>query len=221
MRDRPRETTVSRAGRRGPELAVRTIAFADIVGSTALADAGELEAFRRVSRVLATLRQLAREMRGRIVQEAGDGALACFMEVDDAVAWAARCHDAVSRQRRDPGTRVGTKLRIGVHVGPVLLFGRRVFGRTVTIACRLQQAAEMDETLISSNVYEAYRGDSWGGTLARAGDLLIKGTTIRLATCRIRPQVAVRVCDSRPTASPYPTLPIPDDGTRAQVKGAA
>ena len=161
MRDRPRETTVLRAGRRGPELAIRTIAFADIVGSTALAEAGELEAFRRVSRVLATLRQLAREMRGRIVQEAGDGALACFLEVHDAVAWAARCHDAVSHHCRDPGARIGTKLRIGVHVGPVLLIGRRVFGRTVTIACRLQQAAEMDETLISSHVYEAHHGDSW------------------------------------------------------------
>jgi adenylate cyclase len=79
--------------------------------------------------------------------------LAVFPCACAAVRWAAVCHAAASRYGDAVGC-AGLRLRIGVHRGPVLAYGTRLFGRTVHTACRLQQAAKPGETLISAEVSE-------------------------------------------------------------------
>lgn len=178
--------------RREPLLAKRAIAFADIVGSTALAEQHELEAFRSVRRVLAMLRRNARLFNGRVVDEAGDGALAVFPCGCEAVLWAARCHEAMASCHRQMPRYEGLCLRIGVHVGSVLTFGARVFGRNVVVACRLQEAALPGETLVSAAVYELLPSPAIEHAF-NVGEIQLKGLSGRVDAYRLgarRPIIA-------------------------------
>lgn len=141
-------------GRRQPREAFRAVAFADIVDSCRLAERHELLAFHYVRGTIAMLRRAARACGGRVVDEAGDGAFACFPCACTAVRWAGLCHAALPGCGRTVVEAAGLRLRIGMHLGPVLLHGTRLFGRTVNIACRLQQAAKPGETLVSEAVRE-------------------------------------------------------------------
>ena len=184
------DCTVPSALQREPHTVQRTVAFADIVGSTALAEQHELEAFRCVRRVLAMLRRNARVLGGRVVDEAGDGALAVFPCACEAVLWAAWCHEAAMRcGRRKPGYGV-LRLRIGIHVGPVLIYGVRVFGRNVVVACRLQQAAHPGETLISASVHDLLPNRAIACAF-RVGEIQLKGITGRVDAYRIMATIRV------------------------------
>lgn len=168
----------------------RTVAFADIVDSTALAEQHELEAFRCVRRVLAMLRRNARVLGGRVGDEAGDGALAVFSCACEAVLWAARCQEAAMHCGRGLPKCGVLRLRIGIHVGPVLIYGSRVFGLNVVVARRLQQAASPGETLISATVHDLLPSRA----IARAfhvGEIQLKGIPGRVDAYRIGGSPAV------------------------------
>lgn len=187
--------------RNKPDLSFRAVAFADIVGSTALVEQHELDAFRCVRRVLGMLRRRARTCGGRVIDEAGDGALVSFASAAEAIIWSLGCHRALTRSRSDPFAPSEIQLRIGVHAGPVLVYGPRLFGRTITVACRLQQAAAPGDTLVSSAVADA-AAHSQIATLqfAPAGDVPLKGTTVRVAAFRVTDQPA-SWAETRPSGS--------------------
>jgi class 3 adenylate cyclase len=169
---------------RGPYIAHRAIAFADIVNSTALVEEHEVEAFRRVRRILAMLRRNARSFDGRIVDEAGDGALASFACAHHAVEWAEWCHAAAQGHGHRRAATNSMPLRIGIHAGPILICGSRLFGRNVVVACRLQQMAQPGETLVSTSVKEALlaRGRN---SITSLGELPLRGLSAGICVYRL------------------------------------
>ncbi|MBJ7328449.1 MAG: adenylate/guanylate cyclase domain-containing protein [Solirubrobacteraceae bacterium] len=113
----------------------------DIVGSTALADRiGDhrwyelLVAHRKLVRDEAALRG------GREVSFRGDGFVLAF----DLSASAAQCAIAIQRACGDD-----FRVRIGLHTGGALRHESSVIGRAVTHACRLAEAAQPGEILLS------------------------------------------------------------------------
>src|SRR5207244_7379094 len=95
---------------------------------------------------------------GRIFKLMGDGLLAEFSSVVDAM----EC--AVSLQRgmaeRNAGVAAGERIdiRIGVNLGDVIIEGEDRHGDGVNIAARLQQLAEPGGICISGRVYEEVEG---------------------------------------------------------------
>ena len=93
-----------------------------------------------------------REHRGRIVKNTGDGLLAEFPSVVDAV----RC--AVEIQRgmigREPNVREERciRFRIGVNLGDVIAEEHDIFGDGVNVAARLEALAEPGGICISGTV---------------------------------------------------------------------
>jgi class 3 adenylate cyclase len=192
---------------REPCTVKRTVAFADIVGSTALTEQHELEAFHCMRRVLAMLRRNARMLAGRVVNEAGDGALAVFPNTCEAVLWAARCHEAAMHCGRKMPECGVLRLRIGIHVGPVLIYGARVFGLNVVVARRLQQAASPGETLISAPTRDLLPNHAIARTF-HVGEIQLKGIPGRVNAYRI---------DGSPTV----TSAIPWKGGQSATAAAA
>jgi class 3 adenylate cyclase len=144
--------------------------FADLVGSTAMAEANDPEIVSRV--VGGVFERLAEEVRryeGTIEKFAGDAMLAVFgvpvIHEDDperAVRAALEMQAAIGRMAADLGpAEIRPQVRIGIETGEVLVdldraSGARdlfVAGDAVNTAARLQTAAEPGSVVVGAGTY--------------------------------------------------------------------
>jgi adenylate cyclase len=135
------------------------ILAADIVGYSRLIEAdeaGTLAAMRALrSEVIAPLLV---EHHGRIVKLMGDGLVAEFGSVVEAVGCAAAVQQQVAdRQENVPAER-RVVLRIGVNLGDVVVEGDDLLGDGVNVAARLEQLCPPGSVLISGTAHEHLSG---------------------------------------------------------------
>ncbi len=91
---------------------------------------------------------------GRIVKTTGDGLLAEFASVVDAVAGAAAIQRAMAERNKGvPGDR-RIEFRIGINLGDIIIDGDDIYGDGVNIAARLEGLAEPGGICISGAAYE-------------------------------------------------------------------
>src|ERR1700751_4526138 len=151
------------------ERKVVTAVFADIVGSTRLAERVDPEDARHVVGEVESLG-------GHVKDLAGDGVLAFFgapTTSEDDAERAVRCALRVVAEMDEYGREVrrgwgaeGFGVRVGVATGPVVLgevgAGSRgeyaAFGGTVNVAARLQSAADPGSALVDETPHRAVEG---------------------------------------------------------------
>lgn len=109
-------------------------------------EVGTLSALRAARGVFA---QFIARHHGRIANTAGDGLIAEFPSVVEAV----QCAIEVQRELASDA-QGGLRFRIGVHLGDVLVDGDDLLGEGVNLAARLQSMAEPGGILISQQVYD-------------------------------------------------------------------
>lgn len=90
---------------------------------------------------------------GRIANTAGDGLIAEFSSVVEAVQCAVEVQSEL-QGRSDAALR----FRIGIHLGDVIVDGADLLGDGVNLAARLQTMAEPGGILISRQVYDQVHG---------------------------------------------------------------
>jgi TolB-like protein len=122
------------------------IMFTDIVGYTALMGNDEKKAFEMLRKNRQIQRPLIEQFNGKWVKELGDGVLASFQTVTDAVNCGNKIQQACSNIH-------DLKLRIGIHLGEVVFEDDDVFGDGVNIASRLQALAPIGGIYISETVF--------------------------------------------------------------------
>src|SRR5580698_3045668 len=141
--------------------AVRRLAAilaADVAGYSRLMGADEEGTHERLK---AHLRELVdpkiKEHRGRIVKNTGDGLLAEFASVVDAV----RCAVEVQRWMIDREPEVPEerriRFRIGINLGDVIVEEHDIFGDGVNVAARLEALAEPGGICVSRMVRDQIR----------------------------------------------------------------
>ena len=131
------------------------ILAADVAGYSRLMGTDEEGTHERLK---AHLRELVdpkiKEHQGRIVKNAGDGMLAEFASVVDAVRCAAEMQRGmVDRDAELPAER-RIKFRIGINLGDVIADGGDIFGDGVNVAARLEALAEPGGICVSRTVHE-------------------------------------------------------------------
>ena len=82
------------------------------------------------------------EHRGRIVKNTGDGILAEFPSVVDAVRCASEIQPAMIDRNADIPDDKRISFRIGINLGDVIVEPEDIFGDGVNIAARLEALAE-------------------------------------------------------------------------------
>jgi adenylate cyclase len=112
-------------------------------------------------RLQAHLRELVepkiKEHRGRTVKNIGDGLLAEFRSVVDAVRCAVEVqHGMVDREPEVPEDR-RIRFRIGINLGDVIVEDDDIFGDGVNVAARLEALAEPGGICISRTVRDQIR----------------------------------------------------------------
>jgi len=97
------------------------------------------------------------EHHGRIVKLMGDGMLAEFPSVVDAVRAAVETQIAVAEYNADLPEDKRIEFRVGINLGDVVIDGDDIHGDGVNVAARLEGLAEPGGICISGKVYEEIR----------------------------------------------------------------
>jgi DNA-binding NarL/FixJ family response regulator/class 3 adenylate cyclase len=142
-----------------------TFLFADVEGSTRLAEAHGAAAGAALARYHEIAEACARASRGRIFERIGDGAYAAFDDARAAVAAAAQLQARMGAT--DWGEIGRMRIRIAMVTGDVEVHADRFYGPPLFRAARLQSLAGGGETLLS------------GTTVAEAGRRTPAGTALR------------------------------------------
>ena len=96
--------------------------------------------------------------RGRVIKNTGDGFLAEFTSVLDAVRCATEIQQAMTvRNAKTPDDR-RIEFRIGVHQGDIITDSGDIFGDGVNVAARLEGIADPGGICLSARVQEDVRG---------------------------------------------------------------
>ena len=174
-----------------------TAVFADVVGSTALAERFDPETFREL--MLAFLERMAGvvEHHGGVIEHlAGDGVMGVFgtevAQPDDAlraVRAGVSMFDELNGLNAEIEPRLDTRLemRVGVNTGTVVV-GRQVAGRkvslgdTMNVAARLQSWAPAGGLVIGEETYALVRRDV---ETEPAGDLDLRGRSAPISAHRV------------------------------------
>jgi class 3 adenylate cyclase len=136
--------------------AVRRLAAilaADVAGYSRLMGADEEGTHERL---MAHLRELIEpkiaEHRGRVVKNTGDGFLAEFASVVDAVRCAVEIQRGMAEREPEVPEERRIRFRIGINLGDVIVEDDDIFGDGVNVAARLEALAEPGGICISRMV---------------------------------------------------------------------
>src|SRR5215469_8080932 len=135
------------------------ILAADVAGYSRLIGADE-------EGTLARLKALRRglidpkieEHRGRIVKTTGDGLLAEFGSVVDALRSAIGIQRGLLERNAEVAPENRIELRIGINVGDIVVEDGDIYGDGVNVAARLEALAEPGGICVSGRVQEDVRG---------------------------------------------------------------
>jgi predicted ATPase/class 3 adenylate cyclase len=136
----------------GLERRLVAVMFTDMAGYTALMQADESLAIEKRDRYVDALERHHDAAGGTIVQRLGDGSLSMF---PSALA-AARA--AVAIQRELGAAEV--PVRIGIHVGDVLVERERLTGDAVNVAARVESFAVPGSVFLSDSAFEQIKNQN-------------------------------------------------------------
>jgi class 3 adenylate cyclase/TolB-like protein len=107
---------------------------------------------------------------GRIVKTTGDGVLAEFGSVVDAVGCAIALQSAISNHQSSVSVDSRIVYRIGINLGDIIIENGDIYGEGVNIAARLQTLADPGGICVSQTVAE----HAWGKVACLFKDLGLK-----------------------------------------------
>ncbi len=135
------------------------IVSADVVAYTRLMERDEVGTHARLrARFKALVEPKIGEHGGRVVKLMGDGLLAEFPSVIDAVNWAVEVQAKVAELSAAEPDENRIEYRVGVNLGDVIVDGDDIYGDGVNVAARLQEIAERGGVCISEKVQTEVRG---------------------------------------------------------------
>ncbi|HMJ00397.1 MAG TPA: tetratricopeptide repeat protein [Gaiellaceae bacterium] len=141
------------------------VMFTDVVGYTALIQADERLGVDKRNRYMSALETHHSAFGGTIVQRLGDGSMSMFPSSLDAVLAAV----AIQRELAEQDVPV----RIGVHVGEVIVEAERLTGIAVNIAARIESFAVPGGVMLSDSAYDQIKNRSDVGVV-RLGQFRFK-----------------------------------------------
>jgi adenylate cyclase len=157
-----------------PVRRLTAILAADVAGYSRLMGADEEGTHARLQ---AHLRELIdpkiAEHHGRVVKNTGDGLLAEFPSVVDAVRCAVEVQRGMIDREPDVSDEQRIRFRIGINLGDVIAEGHDIFGDGVNVAARLEALAEPGGICISRTVRD-HIGDRLPYTFEDMGEQSVK-----------------------------------------------
>jgi TolB-like protein len=134
------------------------ILAADIAGYSALMGADETRTVKDLKGHQAVVLPMVGDFGGRIIDTAGDGFLAEFSSIVNAV----ECAVAIQRTMAERNTTIESarrmQFRMGMNLGDVIYDDDRIFGDGINVAARLEGLAEPGGLSISEDAWRQVKG---------------------------------------------------------------
>jgi adenylate cyclase len=141
-----------------PVRRLTAILAADVAGYSRLMGADEEGTHERLQTHLQELIEpKITEYRGRVVKNTGDGFLAEFASVVDAVKCAVEMQRGMAKRNADTPPEKRIEFRIGINLGDVIAEEHDIFGDGVNVAARLEALAEAGGICLSRVVRDQVR----------------------------------------------------------------
>jgi class 3 adenylate cyclase len=190
------------------------ILAADVAGYSRLMGVDEEGTHERLQ---AHIRQLVNpkinEHHGRTVKNTGDGFLAEFASVVDAVRCAAEIQRGMADSEPEVSEERQIRFRIGINLGDVIIEEHDIFGDGVNIAARLEALAEPGGICVSRMVRDNVR-DKLDYTFEDMGEQQVKNITRPLRVYRVRDH---EIFGEEPAPASLQPLSLPDKPSVAVV----
>jgi class 3 adenylate cyclase/TolB-like protein/tetratricopeptide (TPR) repeat protein len=196
------------------ERRLAAILAADVAGYSRLVGADELGTLNRLQVHWDTLIEpTIRSHHVRIVRIAGDGVLAEFASVVDAVECAVEMQRAMAERNAGIPAEERIQFRMGINVGDIIVDRGDLWGDGVNVAARLEALAEPGGICVSSRVQEDVQG-KLDLAFEDAGEHQLKNIARPVRVYRVQldetaSRVDHRSCDSKDERSPAPPAPAP------------
>jgi class 3 adenylate cyclase/Tol biopolymer transport system component len=129
------------------------IMFSDIVGYSKMMQENENLAMTILGRHNEFIREALGKHDGKEIKVIGDAFLVSFATVANAVRCAIDIQEKFSKYNESAAEKERLLLRIGIHMGDIIVKDNDVFGDGVNIASRIQPLAEPGGICISQEVY--------------------------------------------------------------------
>src|SRR5437660_493176 len=183
------------------------IIAADVAGCSRLMGADEEGTHERLKAHLGELvNPKIGEHRGRIVKNTGDGFLAEFASVIDAVRCAAEVQRGMAERNAGTPPEKRIELRVGINLGDVIAEEHDIFGDGVNLAARLETLAEPGGICVSRVVRDQVR-DRLDYAFEDSGEQQVKNIARPVRVYQVRDR-AVLIKQPLPTSPQQ--LPLPD-----------
>jgi adenylate cyclase len=173
---------VSQTRRLAAILAAAVVGYSRLMGAD---EEGTLERLKALRREL--LDPKIAEHHGRIVKTTGDGVLAEFPSVVDAVRCAVEVQQAMPDRNSGVAADNRLELRIGVNLGDVIVEGDDLYGDGVNIAARVEALADAGGVLVSNTVHDQVR-DRLPFVFEDLGEQRVKNIARPVRVYRVRPE---------------------------------
>src|SRR6266404_3823894 len=178
------------------------ILAADLAGYSRLMGADEEGTHQRLQALRRELLDLKiAEHHGRIVKTTGDGLLAEFASVVDAVRCAAEVQRGMLDREPAATDERQIRFRIGINLGDVIAEGGDIFGDGVNVAARLEALAEPGGICVSSTVRDHIR-DKLPYPLEDRGEQSVKNIARPVRVYALRPEAVADLPASTSSAPP-------------------
>jgi adenylate cyclase len=175
------------------ERRLTAILAADVAGYSRLMGADEEGTLARLK---AHRRELIdpkiAEHRGRIVKTTGDGLLAEFASVVDAVRCSVEIQDEMTKRNADAPRDRRIEFRVGINVGDIIIDESDIFGDGVNVAARLEALAEPSGICVSRMVRDQVR-DKLALSFEDMGEQPVKNIARPVRAYQVMTDAAVRV----------------------------
>jgi adenylate cyclase len=123
------------------------ILFADMTGYTAMMQDNEHLARQKRMRFKETLETTIEKFEGKILQNYGDGSLCIFNSAINSVSCAVSMQQQLQLEPK-------VEVRIGIHIGDIVIEEESIFGDGVNLASRVESLAVPGGIFISEKVYD-------------------------------------------------------------------
>src|SRR5215467_5161658 len=197
------------AGRHRPERRLAAILAADVAGYSRLIGADEEGTLDRLKAIRAEVIDPAiAAHRGRVVRTTGDGLLAEFASVLDALRYASDIQQEMRGRNGGIAVEQRIEFRIGIHQGDIVVEDGDIFGDGVNVAARLEALADPGGICVSARVQEDAAG-RLDLTFEDLGEQSLKNIARPVRVYRVR----LASGENTPKVTPIesrPALTLPD-----------
>ncbi|HYC65961.1 MAG TPA: adenylate/guanylate cyclase domain-containing protein [Reyranellaceae bacterium] len=132
---------------------------ADMVGYSRLMEADERGTLARLrTHRIELIDPSIAKNQGRIIKTTGDGMLAEFQSVADAVRCAIEVQERMARRNADVPEDRRIQFRIGINLGDIIFEDGDIYGDGVNVASRVEQLAEVGGICVTAAVYGQVEG---------------------------------------------------------------